>query len=98
MSYVGRWKIERRFVVDDGGGWWGTLGIQCRVLSVEFSKINDAGWRGVAGILNIAEYSIDCAISPDLDRQTLLFSRFGSKCFLFALFWSTRFLLPPIRI
>ena len=52
----------------------------------------------VAGILNIAEYSTNCAIFPDLDRQTLLFSRFGSDYFLFALFGSIRFLLSPIRI
>jgi len=39
--------------------------------------------KGVAGILNIAEYLIDCVIFPDLDQQTLLSSRFGSTCLLF---------------
>ena len=37
------WKIEQCFSV--GGG--SVLVIQCRVLSVEFSKSDDAGWRGV---------------------------------------------------
>ena len=49
---------------------------------------------GVAGILNIAEYLTDCVIFPDLDRQTLLSSRFGSICLLFPYLDLTGFHFP----